>query len=95
VEIETCDRARRFLPCIESILDQVEVSISSLTCLHILCVEVLKVQEFPSSISIVLYEVKTGERKSSIWSLLPHVAVEDTEELLSLEEDLRFEGEVT
>jgi hypothetical protein len=42
-----------------------------------------------------LDEVKTGERESSIWSLLPNVAVDDTEELLSLEEDLRFEGEVT
>jgi hypothetical protein len=89
------NRAGRFLPCIQGILDQVEVSVPCLTCLHIFCVKILKVQEFPSSISIVLDEVKTGERESSIWSLLPNVAVEDTKELLSLEEDLRFEGEVT
>lgn len=88
-------RAGRFLPCIQGILDQVEVSVPCLTCLHIFCVKILKVQEFPSSISIVLDEVKTGERESSVWSLLPNIAIEDTKELLSLEEDLRFEGKVT
>jgi hypothetical protein len=89
------NRAGIFLPRIKGILDQVEVSVPRLTCLYILCVEVLKVQEFPSSVRIVLDEVKAGERESSIRSLLTDVAIEDTKELLSLEEDLRFEGEVT
>jgi hypothetical protein len=41
----------------------------------VLSVKIFKVEKFPSSISIVLDEVKTGERESSIWSLLPNVAV--------------------
>jgi hypothetical protein len=37
------NRAGRFLPRIKGILDQVEVSVPRLTCIYILCVEVLKV----------------------------------------------------